>query len=92
MGDHAQARDRAERAGQDDPQVPALPLEALLASADIVAIALPARDDTRGLIDASRIARIKPGAVLIHVGRGGVVDDAAVARSLPALQGNSENR
>jgi phosphoglycerate dehydrogenase-like enzyme len=72
---------RAERAGQDDEVLP-LPLDELLASADIVAVALPARADTRGLIDAARIARIRPGAVLIHVGRGGVVDEGAVARAL----------
>jgi (S)-sulfolactate dehydrogenase len=73
---------RAERAGQDDPAVRALPLDELLASSGIVAVALPASADTRGLIDAARIARIRPGAVLIHVGRGGVVDDRAVARAL----------
>ena len=73
---------RAERAGQDDPEVPALPLDELMATSDIISISLPARDDTRGLIDAKRIARIKSGARLIHVGRGGVVDDQAVADAL----------
>ena len=73
---------RAARAGQDDAAVPALPLDELLAGADIVAVCLPARADTRGLIDAGRIARMKRGAVLIHVGRGGVVDDGAVAAAL----------
>jgi len=73
---------RAERAGQDDPAVPAVPLEVLLATSDIISISLPARDDTRGLIDANRIALIRPSARLIHVGRGGVVDDQAVATAL----------
>lgn len=73
---------RAERAGQDDPNVPALPLEELMATSDIIAISLPARDDTRGLIGADLLARVKPGARLIHVGRGGVVDDQAVADAL----------
>jgi phosphoglycerate dehydrogenase-like enzyme len=73
---------RAERAGQEDAAVPALPLDELLARADIVVVCLPARADTRGLFDANRIARMKPGATLIHVGRGGVVDDAAVAAAI----------
>ncbi len=73
---------RAERVGQDDSAVPALPLDELLATSDIISISLPARDDTRGLIDATRIALVKPGARLIHVGRGGVVDDQAVATAL----------
>ncbi len=73
---------RAERAGQDDPAVPALPLDELMGTSDIISISLPANDATRGLIDANRIARVKPGARLIHVGRGGVVDDQAVANAL----------
>lgn len=73
---------RAERAGQEDDAVPALPLDDVLATSDIVSVSLPARDDTRGLIDARRIALIKPGAILIHVGRGGVIDDTAAAAAL----------
>lgn len=73
---------RAERAGQTDPDVPALPLDEVMATSDIISISLPARDDTRGLIDAARLAQVKPGAKLIHVGRGGVVDDQAVADAL----------
>ena len=69
---------RSERAGQDDAAVPALPLDELLATSDINSVSLPANDDTSGLIDARRIALIKPGAILIHIGRGEVVDDAAV--------------
>lgn len=73
---------RAAHPGQDDPEVPALPLAEVLSSADIVAVALPARADTRGLIGVAEVAMMKPGAVLIHVGRGGVVDDVAVAAAL----------
>jgi phosphoglycerate dehydrogenase-like enzyme len=73
---------RAERAGQEDDAVPALPLDEVLATSDIVSVTLPARDETRGLIDARRVGLIKPGARLIHVGRGGVVEDAAVAAAL----------
>ncbi len=73
---------RAARAGQDDPDVPALALDHLLASADIIAVTLPATAETEGLIDARRIGLIKPGAILINTGRGGIVDETAAAAAL----------
>jgi phosphoglycerate dehydrogenase-like enzyme len=73
---------RAARAGQDDPSIPALALDEVLASADVISVTLPATPETRGLIDARRIRLIKPGAILINVGRGGIVDEAAVAAAL----------
>ncbi len=73
---------RAERAGQHDDVVPAVPLDELLATSDLISVSLPGRDDTRHLLDRRRINLIKRGATLIHVGRGGVVDDAAVADAL----------
>lgn len=72
---------RAARAGQDDP-VPALPLDTLLATADVVVLCLPANEETVALIDARRVALLKTTACLINVGRGGVVDEHAVARAL----------
>ena len=56
----------------------------VLASAASVVVARPARAGIRGLIGAAEVAMMKPGAVLINVGRGGVVDDAAVAAALAA--------
>ena len=73
---------RAARAGQDDPGVPALALDELLANSDIIAVCLPSTPDTQGLIDARRVGLIKPGAILINTGRGGIVDEAAVADAL----------
>jgi len=54
----------------------------LLADADVVTLHVPLVDSTRHLIDASRLARMKPGAILINTARGGVVDEAAVATAL----------
>lgn len=57
-------------------------LDRLLAAADLVVLALPSTTTTRGLLDARRIARMKPGAVLINVARGDVVDEAALLDAL----------
>ncbi len=73
---------RAAREGQDDPAVPALALDTLLAKVDVLVLCLPARQETLGLIDARRVALLKNTACLINVGRGGVVDEHAVARAL----------
>jgi phosphoglycerate dehydrogenase-like enzyme len=73
---------RAAHAGQDDPVVPALALDDLLASSDIIAVCLPSTPGTQGLIDARRVGLIKRGAILINTGRGGIVDEAAVAEAL----------
>ncbi|QYH34719.1 2-hydroxyacid dehydrogenase [Salinibacterium sp. M195] len=55
-------------------------LPALLAKADIVAIAVPLSDATTGLVDAAFLASMKPGALLVNVSRGKIVDtDALVA-------------
>ncbi len=57
-------------------------LEALLAEADIVSVHLPLTDETRDLLDASRIRRMRAGAVLVNAARGGIVDESAVVESL----------
>jgi len=54
----------------------------LLAEADIVSLHVPLTDDTRHLIDAKAIARMKRQAVLINAARGGVVDEAALVEAL----------
>lgn len=48
-------------------------LDELLAQADDVVLTLPLTEDTRGLFDAERIAKMRPGARLVNVGRGAVV-------------------
>jgi phosphoglycerate dehydrogenase-like enzyme len=49
-----------------------------LAEADYVVLAAPLTQDTRGMVDASALAAMKPGARLINVGRGGLVDEEAL--------------
>jgi phosphoglycerate dehydrogenase-like enzyme len=59
-------------------------MERLLSESDFVAITLPETDDTRQLLGAAEIGRMHRGAVLLNVGRGGVVDEAALVRALSA--------
>jgi len=63
---------------------PALPLDELLAWADVVSVHCPLNDRTRMLIGATELARMKPSAILINVARGGIVDEQALAAALDA--------
>jgi (S)-sulfolactate dehydrogenase len=59
-----------------------LPLNQLLAEVDILSLHIPLTDETRRMIDAGAIARMKRTAVLINAARGGVVDEDALAAAL----------
>jgi len=65
-----------------EANVTAVGLDELLATSDVVSLHVPLLAATRGLMDAARIAAMKPGAVLINTARGGIVDEAAVAAAL----------
>lgn len=60
------------------------PLDDLLAEADIVSIHVPLRDDTRDLIDARRLALLRPGACLINTARGPIVTQDALVDAVVA--------
>jgi len=62
------------------------PLAEVLAQADVVTLHVPLADSTRGLLDAARLATMKPDAILINTARGGIVDEAALAAALRAGQ------
>jgi glyoxylate reductase len=61
-----------------------LPLEELLAVADVVSLHCPLSADTQHLIDAPALGRMKPSAFLVNTTRGPVVDEAALAEALRA--------
>lgn len=63
-----------ERVGKQD----------IYAEADIITLHTPLTPDTRGMIGDAELARMKPDAVLINTARGGIVDEAALARALRA--------
>jgi D-3-phosphoglycerate dehydrogenase len=68
---------RTRRAG-----VPLIDIDALLAKADVVSLNLVLNDETRGFLSKERIARMKPGAILVNTARGALVDEAALLDAL----------
>lgn len=62
--------------------IPDAALQAALSHADAIVCLLPLTDETENLINATRLAYCKPGAVLINVARGGLVDDDALLAAL----------
>jgi phosphoglycerate dehydrogenase-like enzyme len=65
-----------------DAGVETVELDVLLRTADVVVVACPLTDETRGLLDARRLAMMKPTAFLVNVARGAIVDQAALVEAL----------
>lgn len=65
-----------------DDGAKSLPLDVLLTQADVISLHVPATAETRGLLNASRIARMKKGAVLVNTARGALIDEAALIAAL----------
>jgi D-3-phosphoglycerate dehydrogenase len=61
-----------------------VPIEELLGRADAISLNLSLTDETRGFLDAARVARIKPGAILVNTARGALVDETALIDALAA--------
>jgi len=68
--------------GREVPGVDSVSLDALLRRSDFVSVHLALTAQTRHLLDAQKIATMKPGAVLVNTARGGIVDETALAKSL----------
>lgn len=61
---------------------PSLPLDELLAVSDVISIHAPMNERTRGMIGAEELAMMKPTAFLLNLGRGGIVDEPALAEAV----------
>lgn len=66
---------------------PAPDLDAALAEADVIAVHVPLTEETRGLLGAERLARLKPTAHVVNAARGNIVDEAALLARPPAFYG-----
>jgi D-3-phosphoglycerate dehydrogenase len=65
-----------------DAPCPLVEINTLLERADVVSLNLVLNDETRGFLGAERIARMKPGALLVNTARGALVDEAALIEAL----------
>jgi D-3-phosphoglycerate dehydrogenase len=68
----------------DSDGVESVSLEQLLERSDVVSLHIPARTDGRPLLDARRIAAMKPGSVLVNTARGSLIDVPALIVGLAA--------
>jgi lactate dehydrogenase-like 2-hydroxyacid dehydrogenase len=73
-------RSRSPRESEVDARW--VPLDELFRTADVLALCAPATDDTRHVVDASSLALMKPGAIVVNTARGPLVDEAALAEAL----------
>ncbi len=64
------------------PDVRLADLDTVFRESDVVSLHCPLTDETRHLVNAGRLAMMKPGAFLINTGRGDLVDEAALAAAL----------
>lgn len=72
----------SERARELDVQLASL--DDVLAKSDVISVHVPLTEKTAGLIGSAQFARMKQGALLLNVARGGVVDEEALLEALQA--------
>jgi len=77
-------RTRLPEAVERDCRASLVDQATLLAESDCLMLVVPLTAQTRHVIGAAELAAMKPGAVLVNVARGGIVDDAALAAALRA--------
>jgi len=68
------------------PDVTLVELDTLLEQADVISLHLALNDETRGIIDATRIARMKRGVILVNTARGALIEEAALIDALRSGQ------
>jgi D-3-phosphoglycerate dehydrogenase len=68
------------------PVAQLVPLETLLAQADYISLHTPLTDETRGMVNAGMLAKMKQGVILINTGRGKVINEPDLAAALAGGQ------
>lgn len=61
---------------------PSLPLEELMAVSDVVSVHAPLNDRTAGLVGSRELSLMKSHAVIVNMGRGGIIDETALAKAV----------
>ena len=69
-----------------DSPVPLVDIDTLLSRSDVISLNLVLNDETRGFLSKERIARMKPGVILINTARGALVDEVALLTALKTGQ------
>ena len=72
------------RSPKSAPGVTFVELDTLLAESHVLSVHLLLNDETRGFLSAERIARMRPGSILVNTARGALVDEAAMIAALEA--------
>jgi D-3-phosphoglycerate dehydrogenase len=70
------------RTRRTDTNATMVELDTLLQKSDVVSLNLVLNDETRGFLDKARIARMKPGAILVNTARGALADETALIEAL----------
>jgi D-3-phosphoglycerate dehydrogenase len=70
------------RSPRQDAGMPLIDLDTLLQRADVISLHLALTDETRAMIGAGQIARMKPGVILVNTARAALIDETALIQSL----------
>ncbi|MDN2662998.1 D-2-hydroxyacid dehydrogenase [Psychromonas sp. 14N.309.X.WAT.B.A12] len=62
--------------------IPQVDLQTLLSECDVISIHAPLNAQTENLIGAEELQQLKPGAIILNLGRGGIIDESAMATAL----------
>jgi len=73
---------RHKKRGEEYGFVEQVSLEELLSRSDVISIHCPLTDETRGMVNAELIAKMKDGVILINTARGGIIDEDALCDAL----------
>ncbi len=84
VGQRAEALGMRVLAFDVAPQPGLVDLDTILRDSDVITLHVPLTEQTRNMIGASELARMKPNAILINTARGGLVDEPALAEALRA--------